>query len=305
MVVPTHAVAHSTIGAKYRAFEWNGRCLLQSMFTRTIFSVTSLGTLLAMTLGACGGTATFIDSSATSSSSSSSGSSGTSSGSSGTGETCFVGPMNGDRACVPGLANANTPIEIDVGASQGCLGCQTSFETCSVVVTGDKIHITMQTRTCTSSLPVACPEVCQLVQTKCTIPALPSGTYTVEVEGEPGGRSIAPRTLRVSDDASATSSCTLQPGVPPTPIDVTKFSKACNVDEDCVTVTTGNVCQPCTCPNEAISKADAEKHGAEFRSKISQCILEGNGPVCAGCPPTRAMCDTSGTFGECKLVPQR
>jgi hypothetical protein len=217
------------------------------------------------------------------------------------GTGCRTSTLPADRACVPGTARSNTPIFVEVAATEGCLGCTTSLEPCKVDVTGTTIVVSLITTSCEAS-GVACPAVCQLVRTTCTLPALAVGTYTVNVSGEPAGSALSPRTLVVADEATATS-CTLPPaGEKAAPLDGTVYATTCMTDDDCVIATSGNVCGTCKCPDTAIAKSAFPAYDADYRAKLSQCEPDKTELDCVACPDVRAMCQL-GPPGTCKLVP--
>lgn len=222
-------------------------------------------------------------------------------GGGGGGGTCTVGTLPGDRACVPGTARSNTALAIDIAASEGCLGCFTTFQPCQVDVSGTTITIAMKTRVCPPPGDQACPAICALPQTKCELPPLAAGTYTIAMSGErPSGR--PPRTLVVTDDATSTS-CTLpSPGDLPKPLDGTKYATSCSVDADCALATVGEICAPCKCPNLAIATSSLEAYGADYRARSSECAPD-EGALCAACPPVKATCKIDGTAltGTCEV----
>jgi hypothetical protein len=258
---------------------------------------------LVLTLMACGGTATIsIDPDGGSSSGGSSG--GGSSGSSGSsGGSCSTATLPGDMACVPGTARAGQAIRVDVGSSDGCFGCFSTYEACDVSVNGSEVRIAMKVKTCPPDGVGACPTVCTDVRTQCTIPPLRAGTYTVRVDGEKGTGRHA-RTLVVSADSSASASCNLLAnGQTPKPIG--PYGAACNEDEDCVAATVGDVCQVCACPNAAIATSEVPRYEADTRERASQCRPV-QAPPCAACRAPTAIClkPTDGK-GMCILQPIR
>jgi hypothetical protein len=112
---------------------------------------------------------------------------------------CVVEILPGDRACVPEKARAGAQLTIDVAGT----GCGTPNAPCQVTVSGTTVRVAMRILHCP---PGDAAPICVMPRAKCGLPALSAGTYTVEVEGEPTGRS--PRTMVVTDDGTATS-CTL------------------------------------------------------------------------------------------------
>lgn len=226
------------------------------------------------------------------------------SSSSGENPTCTVQTLPGDRACVPGTARANTPITIGVDASEGCLGCFTTFDPCNVTVSGDQITVSMVTRTCPPATDIGCPAICAYQATTCTIPALPAGTYTVVVAGDKPRAGLPPRELVVTADATA-SSCSLPSGPEgPKPLaDV--YPKTCAVDADCAVATLGDVCAPCNCPNAAIATSAVPAYEADYRAATSQCVASDAQVKCAACRERKAACVTTGggLTGTCILAP--
>jgi hypothetical protein len=265
------------------------------METRTI-----LVRVVALALMACGGTATISVDPDGGGGSSSGGSSGTSSG----GTPCTTGVLPGDMACVPGIARAGQPIQIDVGSSDGCMGCFSSFEPCSVIVSGSDVRITMKEKTCKPAGDVACPAICAQIRSQCTIPALAEGRYTVRVDGDKPNTGMVPRTLVVSGSASDTSCKLLSNGQ--LPASLGGYGTACAVDEDCAVAALEEVCQPCKCPNAAIAKSEVPKYEADLRERSSQCPPTNGGIACAACQGRTAFCNkpTDGK-GVCMLQPIR
>jgi hypothetical protein len=275
------------------------------MSSRAAFA---FGSSLLLVLVACGGSTASTGSDGgtsggTSGSSGSSGSSGTS-GTSG-GGACTTAVLPGDRACVPSTAHAGVAVEIGVDATDGCLGCFTTFDPCQVDVTGTDITVTMMTRTCPPPGDQACPAICALPRTTCKIPPLAAGTYTVAVTGEGARTGLPPRQLVVTADAAA-SSCSLpMPGMPPTPLDGTVYSTSCSVDADCVVATVGDLCQPCKCPNAAIATSASDRYAGDYRAHASQCHTDKTGIQCAACAPSKAVCtiQPNALTGTCELKP--
>ncbi len=273
-----------------------------------IRSLLGPGTALVVLLVACGGSVNGAGSSSGSSgasgSSGTSGSSGGTSGSSGANPTCTAQTLPGDRACVPGTARANTPITIAVDASDGCLGCFTTFDPCSVTVSGDQITVAMVTRTCPPAGDVGCPAVCAYQSTTCTIPPLAAGAYTVVVVGDKPRVGLPPRQLVVTPDGAA-SSCSLPvPPEGPKPLaDV--YAKTCTTDDDCAAATVGDVCAPCKCPNAAIAISAVRSYEADYRASTSQCPASDAQVKCAACQERKATCVNTapgGLAGTCMLA---
>jgi hypothetical protein len=226
-------------------------------------------------------------------------------GDGGGGGSCTTATLPGDRACVPATAQVGAEITIGVDAKDGCLGCFTTFDPCKVVVSGNDITVSMTTRTCPPPGDQACPAICALPGTTCKLPALAAGTYTVSVTGEGARSGLPPRQLVVTADAKDTSCKLPQPGMEPTPLVDTGYSKSCSVDTDCQVVTVGNVCQPCKCPNGAIAKSSGDAYAGDYRAAASQCHTDTMGIQCAACAPSKATCTImpNALTGTCELKP--
>ncbi len=226
-------------------------------------------------------------------------------GGGGGGGTCTTGTLPGDRACVPPTARANTELTIAVDASDGCLGCFTTFDPCKVDVSGMTITVSMMTRTCKPAGDQACPAICALPGTTCKLPPLAAGTYTVAVTGDGSRNGLPPRALVVTEDAKDTSCSLPQPGTEPPQLDASGYARSCSTDADCEVATVGNVCQPCKCPNAAIATTSANAYAGDYRAHASQCRADKTGIQCAACAPSKATCTISPTAltGTCELKP--
>ena len=80
-----------------------------------------------------------------------------------------------------------------------------------------------------------------------------------------------------------------------TTIDATQYDQTCSVDEDCMSVFTGNVCG-CNCTSIGINVADIESYNAERDELYNQCA-EDEIFECMACPNTEAYCEE----GTCKV----
>ncbi len=219
------------------------------------------------------------------------------------GAGCTTQVLPGDMACVPGTGQAGSPIEIELGASKGCLACFTTLEACSVRVAGNVIQVSMNTKTCKPPGEQACPALCAIPRSKCTLPVLPAGNYTVQVNGEVANPRTAGRMLVVGDSAQATSACSLPPnGSNPEPLDGSRYATSCSTAADCVAATDGDICKPCKCSSVAISRTAFDGYQSDYRARRSQCAPVVGGPACAGCPSRAVVCDTSkGETGTCRF----
>ncbi len=76
----------------------------------------------------------------------------------------------------------------------------------------------------------------------------------------------------------------------PTLLDGKTYSKECTTSSDCVGIFLGNQCEPCACPNAAISTGDKILYEADRSAAIAACgerIAIGCGP----CPERRPSCN--------------
>lgn len=225
-------------------------------------------------------------------------------GDGGGGGSCTIATLPGDRACVPGLAQAGVPIEVQVDAADGCLGCFTTFDPCTIDVSGSEITISMTTRVCPPPGDQACAAICALPSTTCKLPPLAAGTYIVKVTGDGARTGLPPRELVVTSEAGASAACKLpQPPNEPEPLDGKKYGTSCSVDGDCELATVGSLCTPCKCPNLAISKSDSARYKADYRAGTSQCRSQSGDLACAGCRAVKARCviEPSALTGTCTV----
>lgn len=215
----------------------------------------------------------------------------------GGGGSCMTSPLPLKRVCVPATAKAGVEITVQADG-EGCLGCGTTVLPCKVEIVGKQIRLGGQMQSCTIPDGLGCPAFCGLPQPRCTIPPLPAGDYTIELTTGVRSSDEPTRRLVVSATATATS-CDLPQGIDgPKPIVAASFAQTCGVDEDCVAVTEGDVCQACACPNAAIAKSAKDSYDGEVRAKQSLCT-SGGGAACAACQERKAKC---GTGGKCVIV---
>ncbi|MBS2018279.1 MAG: hypothetical protein JST00_35745 [Deltaproteobacteria bacterium] len=261
---------------------------------RSALGVSFIGALVACSggvsiVGADGGTSGSSGSSG-SSGASSSGSSGASSSG---GVACTMGTMDVARACVPGTAAAGVPLTIEAeGTDDGCLGCGKSLESCRVEIKGLTIKIGLDVKSCAIPPETPCAAICERALKKCTIPPLTAGAYAIELEGGVTTSLDFPRQLVVKQGATGTS-CSISEVSDRPAIDATGFPDACTVDDDCALVTVGDVCQPCSCPNEAIATSGIEEFQSKFRAAQSLCKRNNDKPACAPCLAAKARCNAN------------
>jgi hypothetical protein len=263
-----------------------------------VSSGASLAALLALVVVACGGTASNLADGGTDG-----GTDAADAGDTSDAGGCTVADLPGARACVPPTALAGEPIRLTVDAANDCLGCFTTVDACNVILGSHVITLSMVAKACPPPGDAACSPVCALAQTLCTVPPLGVGTYVVKVAGEPATSELTPRELVVTKTATDTVCTLAPPDAVPNLADLSTVKKDCGADVDCVLVTDGNLCQPCRCPNVAVSKIAWAYQSGSYRALRSQCIPDKSGVQCAACPPARAVCviDAGAPSGTCTI----
>lgn len=81
-------------------------------------------------------------------------------------------------------------------------------------------------------------------------------------------------------------------------LDASNFDQTCASDGACTTVFTGDVCDVCQCPNDAINSSSLSAWNTE-RSRALQWCGPQPAIACAPCPPMNAKC----VNGKCAAVP--
>lgn len=212
---------------------------------------------------------------------------------------CSTLPIEATRACVPGTAIANQPITVGIDDRSGCLACFTTIDACNVSIAGNTITLGMMATQCLPDGDRACPAICGIPSTQCTLPPLAPGKYIVTVTGEGTRAGLPPRELVVA--TTGETSCSLANAT--TELEDTKYGTSCSTDDDCRSATFGDLCRPCLCPNGAIANTSSDAYDADSRAHRSQCLGTADGVACAACAPMKAKCKTSNnSTGSCKLV---
>mgnify|MGYP000947247861 CR=1 FL=1 len=129
--------------------------------------------------------------------------------------------------------------------------------------------------------------MCAQPLTKCKLPALSAGTYSVQLESV--NRPSVTRQLVV--EAQGATSCKLSHGDPP-PVDPSQYDHKCASVSDCALVALAS-CSPCSCPGTAIAKSDLDRYTADRRAFESSCDWSG-GVACAGaCRQLQLACEAN------------
>ena len=110
----------------------------------------------------------------------------------------FAEPV--DQICVPREMPAGMPIPIEV--SDFCFACGTAWGSCDTIRTATDIRVLP--RSLPPECDIDCPERCNLGETRCVIPPLPPGEYSVHIDGLPG---VATLTVSESVPPSASRTC--------------------------------------------------------------------------------------------------
>ena len=89
------------------------------------------------------------------------------------------------------------------------------------------------------------------------------------------------------------------PATPPTQpqntqtISAAEYEKACEVDEDCVAIFQGLVCEACQCENETIARREEQKYKGDLARKRGAPPCPSTEQQCAPCEPFKVGCDPS------------
>jgi hypothetical protein len=90
-----------------------------------------------------------------------------------------------DRACLPRMALAGAPLELEI--EERCGACGSTADTCTVSVEGRTLTLSLDGKTCEPPPGSSCHEACARNRVRCRVPALSEGRYVVRY-GDPGGR---------------------------------------------------------------------------------------------------------------------
>jgi len=112
-----------------------------------------------------------------------------------------------------------------------------------------------------------------------------SGSTGASSGASSGGSGVS-STSSGSTGTTSTSSGGTRP--PPPPMAVSDYSRSCTQPSDCVAVYVGAVCNPCFCPNAAITVSDKSRYDTTWSERRSQCTLEQ--VECAACAPSYTRC---------------
>ena len=108
-----------------------------------------------------------------------------------------------DRSCIPRMAKAGMPLELEI--EERCGACGTTAERCSVSVEGHVVTFSLDGKTCEPPAGVACSEVCGKNRVRCRVPPLAEGQYEIHY----GDTSRHVDHLDVVLRRDAATSCTL------------------------------------------------------------------------------------------------
>jgi hypothetical protein len=90
-----------------------------------------------------------------------------------------------DRTCLPRMARAGAPLELEI--EERCGACGSTADTCTVSLEGRTLTLSLDGKACEPPTGVSCSESCAKHRVRCKIPALSEGRYVVRY-GDPGGR---------------------------------------------------------------------------------------------------------------------
>jgi len=90
-----------------------------------------------------------------------------------------------ERTCLPRMALAGAPLELEI--EERCGACGTTADTCTVSVEGRTLNLSLDGKTCEPPVGSSCREACSRNRVRCKVPPLAEGRYMVRY-GDPGGR---------------------------------------------------------------------------------------------------------------------
>lgn len=90
-----------------------------------------------------------------------------------------------DRSCLPRMARAGAPLELEI--EERCGACGTTADACTVSLEGRTLTLSLDGRACEPRAGSSCHESCARNRVRCKVPPLAEGRYTVRY-GDPGGR---------------------------------------------------------------------------------------------------------------------
>jgi hypothetical protein len=90
-----------------------------------------------------------------------------------------------DRSCLPRMARAGVPLELEI--EERCGACGSTADKCTVTVEGRTLTMSLDGKTCEPAPGSSCHDVCGRNRVRCKVPALDEGRYMVRY-GDPGGR---------------------------------------------------------------------------------------------------------------------
>jgi len=90
-----------------------------------------------------------------------------------------------DRTCLPRMALAGAPLELEI--EERCGACGSTADTCSVSLEGRTLTLSLDGKTCEPPPGSSCREACARNRVRCKVPPLSEGRYMVRY-GDPGGR---------------------------------------------------------------------------------------------------------------------
>ena len=113
-----------------------------------------------------------------------------------------------ERSCLPRMARAGAPLELEI--EERCGACGSTADTCTVTLEGRTLTLSLDGRTCEPRPGSSCHEACGRNRVRCKVPALAEGRYMVRY-GDPGGRVDS---LDVVLRRDAATTCSLEQAPP-------------------------------------------------------------------------------------------
>lgn len=177
----------------------------------------------------------------------------------------LVFPATG--ACLLTDAPEDTPLTLQL--AEDCSSLCSSDPVCTVQRDGNVIRLALRGHACNQ--PSMCDAACKVRATTCELGALAAGDYTVQIDRPSHAEALEALPLHVgATPGSGVSTCTVvwsRTQHEPAP----GYSTACNVDADCTSVPSGELCDPCECHGVAMATSEAPAYLATRSEARNSC----------------------------------
>ena len=80
------------------------------------------------------------------------------------------------------------------------------------------------------------------------------------------------------------------------------YDQSCVLNSDCLEITTGHVCTPCSCPGAAINKRERSAYERDAERALTTCDENALTDSCQPCKSTRAICNDANACESVSVV---